>query len=403
MLTKKDIDGSVLPLILVIVTLMATVTLGVLFLYDIDFQLFSRLNHSRAQRDNIESAFRLYRNDPNIIASLEADSSLLLYDTLPSSRMKISHRDWGLYEIVSVSSSLGTVSQSRIMGLCRPAAQECALWYRNNKSALTLTGNTNIIGHAYLPQNGTIYGQMQSVFFSGKKLSPTQVKKSEESLPTPLPGKTKAIKGFFDLPATTPFCDSLAWFFYGGSPSVIRLGSGNLAGCSYAGNIILQGDELHIDRTTSLSDVIIAARKVTIGEGFKGSAQIFALDSVIVQEAVELKAPSGIYAGSFAELGENTLLEGYLIVDFDGKPDRRKPNCRKARTSRLRGLVYTRGVTQLQGTVVGTTYLDKATYYSPHGYYEDMLFDASLIGGQDVAYPVWMSDKGKRKEVKCVR
>ncbi|GHV01668.1 hypothetical protein FACS1894159_09830 [Bacteroidia bacterium] len=388
-----------LPTTLVVALLMAVAVMGLLSLYQTDLLFFARANYIRDQRDNIASMFVLYRLDP----AIAKDTTYQLYDTLPSSRMSILRREWGLYEVVTVASERGDLHRSCIMGLACAAPGKGgsggakALWYNDNNNALTLTGNSNIENEAWLPRGGVIYGQMQSVFFTGNKLMPAQIHQSEAVLPKPTLQSCAAIDRLLRAQPDTPFTESLTRSFYRRQAAVMWV-DGNLAGCAFAGNVILTGDRVHVDRSTHLTGVVIAARRVSIGDGFKGSVQIFARDTALVGEGVHLKAPSGVYARSYVELGEGSLLEGYMIVDFDGKVDRRKPNCRKARTSRLRGLLYARGITQLQGITVGSAYVEKATYYSSHGYYEDMLYDASIVGSEQVVYPLWLDERSERKE-----
>jgi len=403
---QPKIDASVLPTVLAVSLLVSVMMMGLLSLYELDFLFFARLQRIRTQKDNIESLLTLYRYDPTIASRLEADSSLVLYDTLPSSRIKLTCSDWGLYEVVVASSCEGDLYQGQILGLSAPAnsAKDVStLWYKDNNSALTLTGDSNIEGEAWLPRNGVIYGQMQSIYFKGEKLSPTQIKKSSSTLPAPDKTRSSVVEKLFGLRPNAFAADSMTVSFRSEGPAVIAAQGNRLADCYYAGNIVITGGRIEIARSAHLRDVIVVGREVVVEDGFRGAVQLFARDTARVGKDVAMEYPSGIYAEKNASLGDNSLLEGYMVVDCKGNADKTKANCVKARTSRLRGLLYVKGIAQLQGTVAGVAWLDKATYYSPHGYYEDMLFDASLFGRDEAIYPLWLDAAGKRETIKWVR
>jgi len=400
---QPKIDASVLPTVLAVSLLVAVMMMGLLSLYELDFLFFTRLQRIRTQKDNIESLLTLYRYDPTIASRLEADSSLVLYDTLPASRMKFTCSDWGLYEVAIASSYEGDLYQGQILGLAAPAKDACTLWYRDNNSALTLTGDSNIEGEAWLPRNGVIYGQMQSVYFKGEKLSPTQIKKSSSTLPAPDKQRSAVVEKLFGLRPDTFAADSMTVSFRGDGPVVIAAQDNRLSNCYYAGNIVITGGRIEIARSAKLRDVIVVGREVVVEDRFSGAVQIFARDTARVGKDVVMEYPSGIYSEKNASLGDNSLIEGYMVVDCKGDMDKTKANCVKSRTSRLRGLLYVKGIAQLQGTVAGVAYIDKATYFSPHGYYEDMLFDASLFGRDEAIYPLWLDAAGKREMIKWVR
>ncbi len=392
------LHAGVLSTVVVASALLLLLLAGVLWLWESDFLLFSRTNYQRIQLANIQSAFTLYRTDPSILERLDADSTYLLYDSLPGSRMKITRRPWGLYEAVNVASADGRIHSTRLMAAARPGTDCGTFWYRDNNGSLTVSGRTNLHGEVYLPYNGLIYGQMQSVFFNGEKLNPADIRRSKAEIPAPSSEAADIVRGLFELQGEELKVDSLHIGFYATPPFVGSLGSGTLSGCSFSGNMIIRGDKLHFDASCRLTDIIVVARSVSVGDGFRGRMQVFASDTVVVGKKVEMQFPSGVYCGRYAELGDDSILEGYLIVDCPDKPDVKKPNMRKSRTSRLRGLLYVNGIAMLQGIVTGAVVISESVYYSSQGYYRHMLYDASVLDSPDICYPLWLETPPQRKE-----
>lgn len=389
--------------VLVVVTLMLLVSLLLMSLWSADVMLFSKMNYVRRQRANIESLFVLYSHDPEIVGR-DTARTVTLFDTVPGSTMSVNRKLWGLYEIVSVASECGKVRQSRLMGTGEPYKERCSFWYRDDRSSLTLTGNSNIRGRMLLPQNGLVYGQMQSVFFSGERVAAEAIGQSGREMPGVSADVEKHIKELQDMSDDvyeTVGVDSLNVGFTNGT-HVFCPDGGTIANCSLSGNIIAVGDSIYVDRSASLHDILIVGNSVSVGDGFCGSLQVFARDTVLVGSDVLLEYPSGVYSRCYAGIGERTQVNGYVIVDYTDDVDLKRPNGRMARSSVVRGLLWNSGIMQLQGIVTGTAFLNKGVYYAPHGYYQNMLYDATILENADVAYPLWMDGGRQRKVVKWV-
>ncbi len=188
----------------------------------------------------------------------------------------------------------------------------------------------------------------------------------------------------------------------------VYLSAENLSGATLHGNIVVRSaGQVRVDSTSRLEDILIVAPDVRIGEGFGGSLQIVASDSVIVGRNVRLKYPSGIVipegsANSYIEVGEGSEVNGYTILRTAAEipSDQRTPHYLQAETSRVRGLVWIDGVAQVQGGVTGSLYLRQANYYAPEGYYASLLYNARVYGATAMAFPVWMESDDRKKSVK---
>ena len=403
---RHNVKGGVLSTVMVVAVLMLLVVFAVIALWDADFLLFSRANHLRVQRANIESTFTLYANHPRqVMSRLDADSTILLFDSQPASRMKVTQKAWGLYEVVTVETADGRARRSGIFGLRQPHADDCVLWYRNDNGAVTVTGRSHIGGVAYLPDNGLIYGQMQSVFFDGERLPLSNIRKSGEAMPPTDREATRLIAELFALGEETAGAslpDSITVSFHRDEAEIIS--TAEIYDNYLAGQVIITGGRVDIRSDAALWDVLVVADEIRVEDGFRGSVQLFARDSVLVGRSVELVHPSGIYAEKYAALGDGSMVNGYLIVNYTGEEQIMQPVCRKSRLSRVRGLFYCSGIAQFQGITSGGAYLWRSIYYSPQGYYSDFLYDVSLLENRETAYPFWFAGAPhERMNAKWVR
>lgn len=397
MRVMKHMRGSVLPVAVVVSVVILTGMLGLLALWEQQAQAFARSCRLRQARADVESAFVLYRLYPRY-----ADSARFrLYDSLPSSLIRMRVRPWGLYRVVSVSTGDSLAHSCRIYG--REPDNEKTLFYADNRSALTLAGRTVLRGKLSLPENGLAYGRVQADFFSGPEVPRTAICKAAAAIPAPDAAAAIYTARLFAEAAEVSVAalpDSLRRSF-GDSTARLRVADAVLYDRYLSGNIVLYADELRIDASCRIGHLLVCARKVTVGEKARITAQIFARDTVLVEAGARLEYPSGIYAQGYAQVGDGAQIDGYAIVRDTLRRKKMTANYRQSRTARVRGLVWVDGVAQIQGMISGQLCVRQAVYFSAQGYYKDMLYEATLLQNPLTAQPFWLPDALLRKEVVC--
>lgn len=398
-----EVRASVLPTVVAIALVLLTAMLGLVMLWEQQTQLFVRGQRVRQARADVESAYTLYRLDPGEPA-LRAAGGFLLFDSLPQSRVRMRREPWGLYEAVHAASADSLVVTCRLMGAEEPPA--ATLFYADHGTALTLAGACVAQGRLLLPQNGIAYGRMGSDFYRGALIPQQAIGRSEAMLPQPSPSLLGRLDSLFALAMravpTDDLPDSLAVLFRNGTAAVFRLGDARIGNCTLRGRIVLLGGELRIDSTCRLEHPLVVARKITVGSGARFAAQLFARDTVVVEPRAVLEYPSGIWAGRYAGVGEQVRIDGYAIVRDTVRRRKPSPAYRQSRTARLRGLLWVEGTAEVQGIVAGRAVLDRAAYFSPQGYYRDLLYETTLLENAATVQPLWIAEKACRKEVVCV-
>lgn len=393
--------ANVLSTVIILSVLMLLAVLAIIMIWDADFVLFSRMRYLRMQEDNIRSALVLYCAHPEMFERLPETNIMRLYTCGPSSEMIISRKSWGLYEILTISSLCGRVKRTRVVGLEAPQAGNLGLWYRNKNSSLTLTGRTTIEGTVFLPDERVVYGQMQSVYFSGTKLDGINIGNSDEEMPEPVDATHASLRDIFAADRLqkpyVPVSDSTVNSF-ASNALVIPLGDTILSGGYFCGNIILKGGNIRIDSTATLNNVIIAADRIVIGQGCVGRAQLFARDTIIVENRAVLKYPSGCYCEGYGKMEEYCEINGYFIVDNKPEYDLEHANFEKSITSVLRGMLYVRGNSHVQGIISGCAFVDEAIIYTPYGNFRNTISDLVILTNKQIAYPLWFDAAGRRKE-----
>lgn len=402
--TATHLSGAVLPTVVAVTLVMLTAMLGLIALWQQHTLLYARTQRLRQARADVESAVTLCLRHPDREALTAADG-YLLYDSLPQSRIVARRERWGLYGLLHVASADSIVSTCRLVGV-EPDARH-TLFYADNRTAVTLAGDTRLHGVLHLPQNGLAYGRMGTTFFCGRQVPHTAIRRASAALPAPSAEAAAHIDSLFAVAADVPLSESLPDSLGAGFRDrtlLLRLGAAEIGGCMLHGRIMLAADELRIDSTCRMEHTIVAARKITLGRGARITAQLVARDTVVVEPRAALEYPSGIYAGRYAELGDHATVDGCVIVRDTAVRTTTTASYRQCRTARVRGLLYVDGAAQVQGIVAGYAMLRQAVCFSPQGYYPDMLCDLTLLENPATAQPLWLAgcDSVPGKEVLCV-
>lgn len=394
------LEAKVLPTAIVISTLMLLMVGVLMSLWEFDFMFFTRISRLRENRANIESAYTLYKNHPEILYSADSDTTWKLYEQ-ESSIVTMKRSLWGLYDWVSVSN--GSVHQSRLLG--SESDTSYTFYYADNRSPLTIAGETHLRGKAALPAHGLIYGTLGSVFFSGEELLPERMLQSDGALPSPSPAPSSLanIRNLFGLEGGERLpADSIFISFNDPSALMFRVEQDLPPHTSLSGRIILVADHVRIDSSCRLNNIILVGQSIRIGKNFRGRAQFFATDSILLDQGVTLEEPSGVYAEKYLEIGADSRINGYAIISPQERIAFSRLNYKQSRSSKIRGMLYCDGVSQIQGIVSGSAYIRQAAYFSKEGYYRDIIYDASILENFYTPFPIWLSEQARRKEALCL-
>jgi hypothetical protein len=338
---------------------------------------------------------------------LDERGALVLFNDDPRSEVSIRRKMWGLYELIKASTDGGKVRRSALMGLAAESPARAALYVPDNGQAFTLAGRSNLKGEAQLPENGLQYGQVQSDFYTGDRLPPEWIRRAAGHFPSLNGLVLDSLAALAVNTGATEFLEK-SELWVGFFEPTRRVLAENLSRVTLHGNIVVSSPgRIVVDSTARLENVILIAPNVHIGDGFTGSLQIIASDSVRIGKNVRLKYPSGIVvpqgaAESFIGIAEGGEVNGYAIFRSAAPPpdDKRTPQYLQHEQSRVRGLVWVDGIAQVHGGVTGSLYVSRANYYTPQGYYMNLLYNATIYRSEAMAFPLWMESDYQRKTAK---
>lgn len=371
------LNAGILPAVLIMCVLMLLAVFAVYMLWSSESLFVAGINYRMAQYANMESACVAYRNDSAFIRQFEHNPEYRLYAEDKSSVVQLTAGLWGLYEMITLKGEKETPVSHRLLGNIWHSDYACNFYYPNDYTAVIITGNTTINGEMCLPAFGMRSGQIQSEFFSGTPVDERKMKQSGRTLPPPLEQSAVHIKCLFE--------DTGHILHFKGEKE-------------FVGNNIEELDHLP-------DDALAIARKITVKENAVIKGQLFATDTILIKSGAVLEYPGGIYlAGSnprrYLEIEAGCIINGYVIVDGDGKSDINYPNYKQCPGSEIRGMVYINGISVLHGCVKGPVFLQRAIFYSDYGYYDNTIYNAVIEENDNLVFPLWLNSRYGKKEIK---
>ncbi len=328
-------------------------------------------------RDNIQSVKNILEEDSGLI---EYGKVFTINEDI-AAKVKVEKEEWGLLDIIRIESRGRIFSDTAVYLSVNSCAKydTTALFLKDMHNYLSVAGNTILKGDCSIPALGVRKGYIESTGYYKDTVIYGNVKKSLPQLPSLEKDIIKRFqKTFFSSNTVDIEGDTIVNSFKGREITISRNGAVELSGMKLKGNIKIISDKvIVIDSTTEISDCIVCAPVVKIGDGFKGSLQVFVNRKVEVGKRVKLEYPSYIFMDSKIEtdctLGENSLIAGgVIIVGNDKSLFKAEPN------SLVYGQLYLDCRGQLRGEINGSVYVAKLIYHNRWAKYEDVLFHSVI-------------------------
>jgi hypothetical protein len=341
----------------VVIAILTASLISVAYFYRNEYQ--KALRYSRLAA-NLESGTDIMLAGKG--ANYDADKMVDLFNEGKDSLI-LRREAWGIYDQAIVKSFTLKDTLERAFLIAQDAgADKVAVYLSDEDRPLSVGGAAQITGDAVLPKAGVRSAYVDGKPYSGRRLVNGNIKISKRTLPAlnsivinrinaalndtahrgmRLGGSTR--RSFFDNAVTYNLTGSIAYL-------------GNI---SLQGKIILVSDTtVRIGRGAMLKDVIIFAPYIQVEEGFKGSCQLFARDSIVTGQGVVFEYPSamgvmkraGAKSQSKIELGQKSSFSGILFT-YESSRSELQTIITLGKNSHIKGEVYSTGFIKLDKPV----------------------------------------------------
>lgn len=347
-------------------------------------------------RSNAESGITLALYDTALFMESTA-LKLDLYDSEDSiDNILLYQRDWGVYRIIQSIAHWNDyfVDLVAMIGTDMKSAEPIALYLTDNERYLSLSGNTKLLGNCYLPSTGVKTAYVEGRNYTGDNLVYGEIMVSKNFLPALNIDIVNTNMVYFTdtIPANDSLVsiqeilrlDSLHRSF---RESTLVLTSGQsitLDEISLSGNIrVLSSKAIYVTAKAKTENIILYAPSIHFEEGFNGSLQAFAQDTIIAGNNCSFEYPSSLglinenINGISIVLKENTTLSGTIFIYQEYKSIN-EPYLILGKNTLIHGQVYCPGKIDILGKIEGSVFCNGFLLKTSSGLFENHLLDVTI-------------------------
>ncbi len=323
--------------------------------------------------------------------AMEGKQTLDLFgDELDS--LELDKKDWGIFDLAILKSFVkqDTLKRAFLIG---NLTDSTAIYLSDEDRPLSISGHTRITGNVELPKSGIRqsyaegkpYDGGKELIFGGKTSNSTRMlkplnEKLLERLKAVFANQAQKLPVLQQNELRVSFLDSTQKFKL---PQIA-----NLADVNLEGNIILISDSLvTISATAQLNGIQIYAPLIKVEQGFKGSCQLFAVDSILVADNVEFKYPSvlGVMRTKRSVvqpqivLGDHVNFDG-IIFSHENERTALQTLIGLGKDTRVQGEIYSTGLLRVEkgSKINGKVSCNRFLMKTPLTLYENFLIDVAF-------------------------
>jgi len=413
------IKASALYIVIIIalvIGLLCSSLIVAAYLYRIQYQKKFRQDQLE---NNISSGINILLNSTDTSFTREKTFSLFSNDMDSVFIQKI---PWGVYDIGTIKAfaQRDTLFKSFSFANTIDSTKWAALYLIDEDRPFSLSGKTTIRGDAYIPKAGVQAAYIDNKAYEGDKRFIIGTKhNSERKLPSLDEKRLKQFEQYFTQAntgdSTLSKKDSLQNSFL--RPTHVfnfKKTAKTIENIYISGNVTLFSDTtLTIDSTAVFKNIQVYARAIIVKSGFHGSCQLFATDSIRVEQNCELSYPSCLGVLRFkspvvnfqakVSMGKNVSFSG-LIFTYDKMDSQLKPLIIADKNVKITGQVYSHGIVQLndKSEIDGSVFTSRFWYKNSFTLFENYLINATI--NSKALSPYYLSSgllpvSGKKKKV----
>ena len=390
------IKAAALHIVIIIALVIAIISaslLSVAFYYRLGQQQKARMDRLGS---NLKSGTAIL-----LSANYEAADTVAVRDLFEegTDSVLLFQQQWGAFTINTVRAfqQRDTLQQSFLSG--GSFTNTAAIYLADEDRPLSVSGSTQITGDGELPKSGLKQSYIDGKPYVGKELIKGKITSSSRTLPDLQETVLKTLLEYFPdtakeskpIPGEQEWKprDSVTNSFYQ-RRQVYRLKPSHqlLSGITIKGHIVLISDTtLTIASDAKLEDVLIYAPAIIIKDGFKGSCQLFARDSIVTGKNCDFSYPSfaGVFkpAGSKIQtkisLGAGSHFSG-ILLSYEKERSDLQTLIAIGKNSMVKGEVFATGFISMEApvTVYGKVYARRFIMQRSGVRYENYLVDVII-------------------------
>ncbi len=309
-------------------------------------------------------------------------------------KTEIKHENWGGYSIVSTRAKWKNLKyrKTSLTGPYLNKEEKVGLYLADLGKYISIAGHTHLSGACYIPALGIRSVYIDGKPYKGSKLINGSEKTSKKQLPQINTDLLEWIKNSYtgQIAPNDSVGEQESLYReqkieqkFRNKPLIFNChGEVNLSGIHLSGKIIVRSDSaIILNKTLKASGIIAIAPIIVVEKSFSGNVQLFARDSLLIDEDVNLGYPSFVSvcnpegSKAFCFISEGASVSGGVLV-VSQMEEGKKAELYIEKEADIHGIAYCSGSVSHKGEVYGSLYLNRFILKTKRGYYENHLLDA---------------------------
>ncbi len=389
------LKASALYLVIVIalvIALLCSSLIAAAYYYRLEYQ--RKFRYDRLE-NNLQSGVNLLLTSADSVYGRPTEFDL--YDK-GSDSVLLHKFNWGIYDVGIVKAFALRDTLFNVFSIASniDSAKWACLYLADQDRPLSLSGETSIVGDAWLPKAGVKKAYVNGKAYQGDELLIAgKINNSNKTLPSLDQKRLRKLQQFLAqkvqmTPADSILAkiDSIDNSFLKPTRTIHFKGEHILKNIQLRGNIILFSDSsVIIDASCKLENVLIFARSIQVNHGFSGACQLFAADSIHIGADCQFSYPSclGVVNSGLASeqvklvLDRNTTVKGALFAVRSREEDN-MPILSLDSNVTVTGQIYSQGMLKFKSNlnINGSVFTRLFTYQSSYNLMENTLIDARI-------------------------
>jgi hypothetical protein len=303
---------------------------------------------------------------------------------------------WGVYQIIKSTARWKNFEITKIAftGTDLTTKEPIAIYMADKGRYLSFSGKTDITGNCYFPKLGVRRAYIEGQSFAFDRLVKGEIKQSNPELPALQNTVLNAGKVYLSdslfvndsliTPNELTGIDSLKQSFNKRTLAIYSPNTIVLDKLTLNGNIrVISSKSITVTRNFISENILLYAPKVYFEEGFSGSIQAFAQDTLVADENCNFIYPSCLglindnINGIYLEIKDKTNLAGSILLYQENKATN-TPYLKLGKQTIIHGQVYCPGIIEIKGTVKGSLYCNMFALKTFSAYYENHLMNVTV-------------------------
>lgn len=320
--------------------------------------------------------------------SLVADEAVLTEEET-GIQSQFSVKNHGLLPLLLTQSFVknDTIASVHFVGQ-KVANTNTALYMANFTQPLNLSGDVTLKGTVFMPT------ERSKESYINNKPNKISIKGEKNISEIQLPALSDKCKSIFEsrnsykttFTAIEKKSDSIYVNSFFNETIEFQLSTTTLENKIIKGNFIISSnDSIYIRKNNILEDVIIIAPKVAIEAGFEGTIQVFAKESLTIEQEVTLNYPSVVALyntkedkNAFMLIEEEFKIAGLVMLFGNDLVHLDENTLEIKEKGKIMGTIYCTGILTLKSDVYGSVYTSKLNHKTTSSSYSNTLADITI-------------------------